>query len=733
MHENAQPLVMLYGYSDKKNELSFVGRKGIITIAGATAQIKRILRLCNGLTSVRDIVGQFPFVHAKEIAELLNLCESQGVVKDSRELYLEFHSDSSNPPAFSQDMGASDVESFKFTERLRERDGLIVRLPQPSNTQLLDIIHRRESVREFQPGQVTLEKLSGVFNAMYGLGDGGHWSVPSGGGLYPLDLYLVIPDDGQPLSRGVYRWNPEKCVLTTVESQDPRLWVSKVFNTNALLTNATGILCVGANLRRTTAKYANRGYRYALIEAGHVAQNAYLYCAEQGLGLVEYGGFNDDVLGRELGLRPFHEAIMTTLIMGVPDRRGKKTYTSDRAMTEVARHLRKTLVGPGKPIANLSLLEPSISNYAMPNWAAVASYRATGEEVSKKAYLAFATGSTSDEAVVKVLAEGFERYALRQSRSDMVECADRLEGSFLDPRDAVPFSPFQYDLLKDIKPFDPREKIDWVTGVREQAGERVWVPSDLIFLRDKAFLKRQKVYYKANSSGVAAHLNRQLAVETALYELIERDAFCATWYSKREVKAISPEYFSDSLKDRISRWKNFGYTVTLLDLTLDGPPVALAIIWSPTKRPALCAGAGCRTTLDEAIIRAFNEAEFMAMTWQGRKVKRKIKPNEVRSADDHGVFYMDPQNLVHAEWLLKAEIGDVTTKNFTGDFFKFDPIVVDITPKDNSSGLVVVRVMSKKLLPMNFGYGSEHYGHRRMDVLGLRWQKQYPAIPHFFP
>ena len=62
----------------------------------------------------------------------------------------------------------------------------------------------------------------------------------------------------------------------------------------------------------------------------------------------------------------------------------------------------------------------------------------------------------------------------------------------------------------------------------------------------------------------------------------------------------------------------------------------------------------------------------------------------------------------------------------------FKPIVVDITPQKHRCGLTVVRVLSEKLMPINFGYGTEHYGHPRVTELQLRWSWMYPAIPHFF-
>ncbi len=735
MDEKSHPLAILYGYSSKRNEISFIGRKGLITLTGGVATIKEFLRHCNGVNSARDIVSKMPSVNPDEIFELLALCEAQGIIRDSRKLHIGFHEDSANPTLFSYDLGADEVAHIMKSERVRERDGVVVQLPRPGKSKVLDIIHNRQSVRQFKDVEIPGSKLSGLLEAAYGLGECGHWSVPSGGAMYPLDLYLIVPGDNQALAHGIYRWNPEESELIVISDKDPHILLTKVFNAKALLDHVACILCIAANLKRSASKYANRGYRYILLEAGHVAQNAYLYCAEQDIGALEYCGFNDEALGRELGLHFPDEAVITTLLMGIEDQSGTKTYTADDEMMETARCLRLSLVGEGKPIESVAFWEPEVSGYAMSHWAAIASYRPPHEHVTatiKERCHAFATGSTSSEAVLKALAEGFERYALEQRRSELTERAVNLGEPFLDPRVVVPYAPIQSNILKGIKPFDPQKAIQWIAGVHEVSGARVWVPTELVFYDNKHIEHERNVCYHASSSGVAAHFDKQTAVKTALYELIERDAISTTWYARRSVHAIVHKSLPQALTERMSCWCGLGYNVSLLDLTLDGPPVVLVAIWSYDKTPALFSGAGCRSALIDAASRAFDEAEFMAMTWYNRKPKRNMRMRDIQSPDDHGLFYINPKNIAYAEWLLNAEQHEVTVKDFDGDLHQFDPIVVDITPKEYNCGLTVVRVLSEKLMPINFGYGTEHYGHPRMDMLGFQWSMKYPSTPHFF-
>lgn len=731
MKESSQPLAILYGYCGKGNETHFIGRKGLITIGGKSAEIKKILRLCNGLNNLSKIMGMLPSINSNIVVELLSILEKQGIVRDSRELHIGFHEDSSNPSDFSHDIGFDELERLIKSDRVRKRESHLVRLNGSVKSDILKIVRNRKSVRWFMDSHIPMGKLYGLLKATYSQGENKHWSIASGGGLYPLDLYIIISSNHQVIPRGIYRWNPERNELSIISDKEPNVWLEKVFNAKTLLENAACVLCVAANLNRSALKYANLGYRLTVIEAGHAAQNASLFCVEQGLGSVECCGFGDKALARELGLNFPNEAVITTLIIGTADNSGKQTLITDQKIVETAGRLRHALVGDKKPIKDILILEPEVNGYAMPKWAATCTYHSPHFSLIKQKF-AFATGSTSSEATVKVLAEGFERYALEQNRSDRKESANKLKEPFLDPRLVVPYSPNQSKFLKGIEPFDTNKDIEWVAGVRQVNGEKIWVPKELVYYATRQRLKDGGLFYRASSSGVAAHFDKQVAIEAALYELIERDAFSVTWHAKRCVYSIPRGLLSSSLKSRISSWEKLDYRVSLLDLTLDGPPVVLVLIWSREKTPALCSGASCRPLFLDAVDRAFNEAEFMAMTWHRRKLRHGMKMSDIKIPDDHGLFYVNPKNLIYADWLLNAVARADERKDFNGSLNCFDPIVVDITPKEPACGLTVVRVLSEKLMPINFGYGNEHRGHSRMKKLGYGWSMGYPSNPHFF-
>ena len=82
---------------------------------------------------------------------------------------------------------------------------------------------------------------------------------------------------------------------------------------------ANVVVFLAAVFARTQTKYGPRGYRYVLLEGGHVAQNLCLMAAERGLGSLCMGGFIDAALNRFLDLAPLAEGAIYTVGVGHPE------------------------------------------------------------------------------------------------------------------------------------------------------------------------------------------------------------------------------------------------------------------------------------------------------------------------------------------------------------------------------------------------------------------------------
>ena len=185
----------------------------------------------------------------------------------------------------------------------------------------------RRSVRAFRPDPLPLASLAAILRAGYGIcgpdrmEGGGQFlrrTVPSAGGTYPLEIHALVARV-QGLVPGIHHFD---ALGEALELTRPGPWqgeAAPVFYTWPYVAQAPVILCLGAVFARTQAKYGPRGYRYVLLEAGHVAQNLCLAAAELGLASLCMGGFRDGALNRLLGLDQPDEGIVYTIAIGTPE------------------------------------------------------------------------------------------------------------------------------------------------------------------------------------------------------------------------------------------------------------------------------------------------------------------------------------------------------------------------------------------------------------------------------
>ena len=140
-----------------------------------------------------------------------------------------------------------------------------------------------------------------------------HRTVPSAGARYPLEIYVVFFDEFQTLPAGIYHYNIRQHALEVVQQRDFGDGDKRVLSPLPWFTKAHGLFCVSGVFQRTVGKYGIRGYRYILLEAGHVAQNMQLAATERNSVLVPTGGVEDCAIERLIGLDDSRERLMYTL------------------------------------------------------------------------------------------------------------------------------------------------------------------------------------------------------------------------------------------------------------------------------------------------------------------------------------------------------------------------------------------------------------------------------------
>jgi SagB-type dehydrogenase family enzyme len=160
---------------------------------------------------------------------------------------------------------------------------------------LRDLLARRRSSLVGGRHALGLNELAALLRASYRAvprdAVGLRRPVPSGGALYPLELYVVALEvDG--LDPCVAHYDPTRHRLSLLGSASAEETRAAIVDPT-LVDRAAALVVVTAMFWRSRFKYGARGYRFALLEAGHVMQNAVLAATALELSALPLGGFFD--------------------------------------------------------------------------------------------------------------------------------------------------------------------------------------------------------------------------------------------------------------------------------------------------------------------------------------------------------------------------------------------------------------------------------------------------------
>jgi SagB-type dehydrogenase family enzyme len=197
-----------------------------------------------------------------------------------------------------------------------DSQGGLIKLSRPAHdgkTSVEEAISGRRTIRDFQPKPLSFPQLSQLLWSAQGITDEvkGFRASPSGGALYPLDIYTIVGDGGvKGLESGVYLYHPESHGIQLITKGDKRRDVAGASLRQMWMARAPVIFVITSEYERITRKYGSRGIRYALIEAGHVGQNIFLQSEALGLGAGIVGAFQDNEMINVIGAPLAHEPLI---------------------------------------------------------------------------------------------------------------------------------------------------------------------------------------------------------------------------------------------------------------------------------------------------------------------------------------------------------------------------------------------------------------------------------------
>lgn len=182
-----------------------------------------------------------------------------------------------------------------------------------------ETIASRRSVREYADAPMTRDELSRLLFLAGGISadrfGSARRTAPSSGALYPIEIYPVV-HRVEGIEPGVYHYAVREHALEGIRAGDLRSQVVDQALSQTFLGECGVVLFLTLILQRMRPKYQDRSYRYGLLEAGHIGENAYLAATSMGLGACGVGAFLDDSINEMLGVDGVEEAAVYMVAVG---------------------------------------------------------------------------------------------------------------------------------------------------------------------------------------------------------------------------------------------------------------------------------------------------------------------------------------------------------------------------------------------------------------------------------
>ena len=154
-------------------------------------------------------------------------------------------------------------------------------------------------------------------------------SSPSGGGLHPVEAYLIV-QHVEGIVPGLYHYQASEHALEPLSAPAVSLpdFIMQAVAQQHWFSDAHVLVLLAPRFDRTFWKYRQhaKGYRVVALEAGHLSQTLYLSATEAGLGAFITGAINEIQLEEAFGLNHLHQGVLAICGFGY---RAKEMVTAE--------------------------------------------------------------------------------------------------------------------------------------------------------------------------------------------------------------------------------------------------------------------------------------------------------------------------------------------------------------------------------------------------------------------
>lgn len=709
---------------NKKTVFYTINEKVIVEAPGSL--IHKLIELCDGSRSVSEVVDLLESEWDKNsVHELIKELCRRSVLVDRCHISDAVWRAVENPTHYPTLITDNDVAKLVKKASERHRQNPSDKMYKVQSGSLGELLNRRRSIRSFSDKSVPTEYIFNLVWSTYGEIGGDRRTVPSAGALYPLSIHLALlrqTGDFQPAVYQVYFGSPRSVGLNLV-SEDIDCFV-RSFADPLTLKNAHGVIVVSGSFHESGTKYGNRSMLYVPLEAGHSAQNALLAAVEHDIAAVEIGGFVEELLAETIklpkGYRP-----LTSIVFG-KEGKSAQTETSGKKpeVDWVLPFSRK--YKPPFAIA-LARVSPKLNN----DWS-------------------YGRARSPELAHIKAVAEAKEWAACGCVPQNLVRARFQDLANAIDPRTIIRFHPSQYRLKGfPFERFDEKRVYEWVEGRDEVTGEIKYIFADLVYF---PYFPPTPPYAYANSSGVAAHPDRQKAVETSSLELVERDAFMIAYLTRIHFPTVRMHTLPGYIKKRIQALRKAGFRVRIKDHSIDLAPVVSVFVQHESYGYTSCSSCS-NFDIECAVDHALMETEASVLARLQNGPAEFLHPRDVHTPAHHGALYQQRRYFRRADFMMQShktvafdEIGQKVARSWLAFFdrlrekgWRLYTIPLHLSSEYGGNGnLHIIRSIIPGMVPMTFGFRQEPAGMERIYTVAQEFgnkalsYRQLTKFPHPF-
>ena len=202
---------------------------------------------------------------------------------------------------------------------------LLPKINHDLNMPLTDAIKNRISKYNMTPDAITLEEIAILFAYGYAVkrSSTGNQSItrytPSAGALYPIEIYFHYSPsltNDLSISPGLYYYNPLKYELRLLINKNCHAEIKNIFMQSDLVKKSAIQIFITSIFHRITQKYGDRGYKFAFLEAGHIAQNFNLVATAMELSCINIGGYYERKANELLKIDGISHSTIYTMLIG---------------------------------------------------------------------------------------------------------------------------------------------------------------------------------------------------------------------------------------------------------------------------------------------------------------------------------------------------------------------------------------------------------------------------------